>query len=235
MFGQETVLAIVPARGGSKRLPHKNLLPFHGKPLISWTIEAGYKSSLVDKVVVSTEDEDIKNIALDFGIDIVDRPQELATDDAQVVDVLAHAVNVLETRGEYFTWLLLLQPTSPLRNVFHINEAFKMIEKNHGAGAVSVSAAECPIEWLGHLSDDGFMDSYFEEAKLGTSSRMVTPSYKVNGAIYASRMDLFLEEKTMFLKKGIVAYVMERDESIDIDDKHDFEVAQFLMAKKLQF
>ena len=125
MYKNKTFLAVIPARGGSKRLRRKNLLDLHGKPLIAWTIEAGLQSKYLDKVVVSSEDKDILDIAREFKTDIIKRPNRLASDTATSFDVLKHAIDNLES----YDYVVLLQPTSPLRNAMHIDEAIEYLEK----------------------------------------------------------------------------------------------------------
>ena len=234
MLHKQKVLAVVPARRGSKRLPRKNLMPFCGQPLISWSIEAGLSSIFVDKVVVSTEDEEVKKIAIQYGVGkVIERPTELAEDEVPMADVLIHAVETLESLGEEFGWILLLQPTSPLRTFMHIDDSFALLEQKHGVGAVSVCKTDHPVEWSSTLSDDGFMDLFFQMTDLSKSSHNCRSTYVVNGAIYIARIDLLLEAKTIFMKQGVVAYVMDRRESVDIDEQFDFEVAEFLMKNNI--
>ena len=121
----KTFLAIIPARGGSKRLPRKNILDLCGKPLISWSIEAALKSKYISKVVVSSDDEEILNISSNFGADIIKRPYELANDTATTFDTVKHTIDNFEN----YDYIVLLQPTSPLRNEKHIDEAIELLEE----------------------------------------------------------------------------------------------------------
>jgi CMP-N,N'-diacetyllegionaminic acid synthase len=125
MYKEKSFLAIIPARGGSKRLPNKNILNLAGKPLIEWSIDAALKSKYIDKVVVSSDDENILKIAKD-KCDIIKRPKELATDTASSIDVIKHVLDNLEKKYDY---IVLLQPTSPLRNEKHIDEAIEFLYK----------------------------------------------------------------------------------------------------------
>jgi CMP-N-acetylneuraminic acid synthetase len=205
-------------------------MPFCGHPLIFWSIDAGLNSQFVDTVVVSTENEEIRDIAIRSGAnEVVKRPAELAGDEVPMVDVLIHSVETLEAMGESFDWIVLLQPTSPLRTSMHIDNSCALIEQKHGLGAVGVCKTDHPVEWTSTLSDDGFMDKFFETANLLIPSHNCSTRYVVNGAIYICRVDLLLKEKTLFLKQGVLAYVMNRYESVDIDDKYDFEIAEFFM------
>ena len=127
MIKEGKLLALITARGGSKRLPKKNILKLANKPLIAWTIEASLKSPYIDEVIVSTDDVEIAEISRSYGADVpFIRPPELATDNASSIDVLKHAVLTLNNLDRHFDYLILLQPTSPLRKATHINEAIKM-------------------------------------------------------------------------------------------------------------
>ena len=119
MFNGKTFLAVVPARGGSKRLPRKNILDLGNKPLIAWSIEAGLNSRYVDKVIVSSDDDEILNIAKTYNSEIIKRPASLASDTATSFDALKHTIENVET----YDYIILLQPTSPLRSSQHIDEA----------------------------------------------------------------------------------------------------------------
>ena len=126
MIDGKSILAVIPARGGSKRLPNKNILDLAEKPLIAWSIEAGLNSKYIDTVVVSSDSDDILDISKKFGADIIKRPDELASDTATSFDAIKHTIeNTIET----FDYVILLQPTSPLRNNSHIDEAFELLIK----------------------------------------------------------------------------------------------------------
>ena len=162
MFREESVIGVIPARGGSRRLPGKNNRSLANKPLIGWTICAAHGSTTIDKVVVSTEDAEIRKVATEQGAaDVIKRSAMLATDDAFLNDVIVEVLNILKEQGEIFGYIVLLQPTSPLRTAAHIDDAFKLITKENGIGAVSVCRTEHPLEWMGRLSPDGSLDSFF--------------------------------------------------------------------------
>ena len=134
-MNNRTFLAIIPARGGSKRLPRKNVLDLNGKPLIAWSIEAGVKSSYINKVLVSSDDSEILEISKQYGAEIIIRPDELASDTATTFDAIKHSIE----NSEPYDYVILLQPTSPLRDTKQINEAIDLlIEKNADAIVVSV-------------------------------------------------------------------------------------------------
>ena len=233
MYNGGKVLGIIPARGGSKRLPRKNIAPLAGKPLICWTIDSAKASTFIDKAVVSTENEEIAEIARQSDcVEIIKRTDALASDEATINDVVTDLLSVYKKRGQFFEYIILLQPTSPLRTSNDIDRAFKLMEVNGARGVVSICRTEHPVEWMGNLSPDGFLDSFFLQTKLNRQSQEFLPSYQINGAIYITPVALFLKEKTFFLRKGVTAYVMDRASSVDIDDEYDLQLAAWLLNRR---
>ena len=218
----KTFLAIIPARGGSKRLPRKNILDLCGKPLISWSIEAALKSKYISKVVVSSDDEEILNISSNFGADIIKRPYELANDTATTFDAIKHTINNLEK----YDYIVLLQPTSPLRNEKHIDEAIELLEEKQADAIVSVCEMDHSPLWSNTLPKDGNMRGFLREEILNKRSQDLEKYYRLNGAIYICKTDKLLENKSFFLKDNIFAYIMDRKSSIDIDEEIDFLFAE---------
>ena len=218
----KTFLAIIPARGGSKRLPRKNILDLCGKPLISWSIEAALKSKYISKVVVSSDDEEILNISSNFGADIIKRPYELANDTATTFDAIKHTIDNLEE----YEYVVLLQPTSPLRNEKHIDEAIELLEEKQADAIVSVCEMDHSPLWSNTLPKDGNMNNFLRDEVLNKRSQDLEKYYRVNGAIYICKTDKLLENKSFFLKDNIFAYIMDRKSSIDIDEEIDFLFAQ---------
>jgi CMP-N,N'-diacetyllegionaminic acid synthase len=223
----DSVLAIVPARGGSKRLPRKNVLPLHGKPLIVWSIEAGLRSKYVDKVIVSSEDSEVLKIAQNLGVPTIDRPLALARDDVSTFDVVEHA---LTTIVEHFDILVLLQPTSPLRNETHIDEALSLIVNKNASAIVSVSVTEHSPLWSNTLPDDDNMESFLDESVANVRSQDLPKFFQVNGALYICRTKQLLHKKSFFLKNDIFAYRMSRRDSIDIDEYLDLKLAELIKS-----
>ena len=218
----KTFLAIIPARGGSKRLPRKNILDLCGKPLISWSIEAALKSKYISKVVVSSDDEEILNISSNFGADIIKRPYELANDTATTFDAIKHTIDNLEK----YDYIVLLQPTSPLRNEKHIDEAIELLEEKQADAIVSVCEMDHSPLWSNTLPKDGNMRGFLREEILNKRSQDLEKYYRLNGAIYICKTDKLLENKSFFLKDNIFAYIMDRKSSIDIDEEIDFLFAE---------
>ena len=230
MLSGKKILGLVTARGGSKRLPQKNLLSFNGDPLIAWTIRAGLGSMYLDKVVVSSEDKQIQRIAVDYCADLViDRPQELASDSASSVDVALHSLDYCADKGETFDYLVLLQPTSPLRESKHIDDALVLMEKKKAFAVVGVCMTEHPTSWMGKISATLSMDKFIEHGRFeGENRSREDADYQINGGVYVIEVSKLRASRTFFPTRGTYAYIMSRDESVDIDTR-----SQFLLAESL--
>jgi len=224
------LLALITARGGSKRLPKKNILKLANKPLIAWTIEASLKSPYIDEVIVSTDDVEIAEISRSYGADVpFIRPPELATENASSIDVLKHAVLTLKNLDRHFDYLILLQPTSPLRKATHINEAIQMYVDKKAKVVISVCEVSHPIEWTGLLPDDLSMDDFFSQELQGKRVQDLPQRYRLNGAIYIINIHEFLKHNSIMLKEGSYGFIMGREDSVDIDNHIDFKFAEFLI------
>ena len=229
MNNNKTFLAIIPARGGSKRLPRKNVLDLCGKPLISYTIEAGLKSKYIDKVIVTSDDEEILSISKRYGADIIVRPEELGSDTATTFDVLEHTINSLEK----YDYIVLLQPTSPLRDEKHIDEAIELLNKKDAHSVISVCEAEHSPLWCNTLNEDLNISNFLSKETLDKRSQDLPKYYRINGAIYICKTKKLLEKKSFFLKENIFAYIMDRKSSIDIDEQIDFMIANEIKKSKI--
>jgi CMP-N-acetylneuraminic acid synthetase len=229
MLYDKTFLAIVPARGGSKRLPRKNILDLEGKPLIAYSIESAFNSQYIDKVVVTSDDDEILSIAEIYGSDTVKRPSALASDAATTFDVVKH---VIEKVGAY-DYIILLQPTSPLRESIHIDEAIELLDLKNADAIISVCEVEHSPLWANTLDDSLTMTDFLQKGIDQKRSQELEAFYRINGAIYICRVDKFLEQKSFFLQENIFAYKMDREHSIDIDEMIDFELAKLYMGRLL--
>lgn len=228
VYKNKTFLAIIPARGGSKRLPRKNVLDLCGKPLIAYSIEAALKSKHIDKVIVSSDDEGILRIADKFGATTLKRPLSLATDTATTFDVINHTI---ENERKY-DYIVLLQPTSPLRNEIHIDESIELLERKNADAIVSVCEMEHSPLWSNTIDDSLSMNGFLREDVLNKRSQELEKFYRLNGAIYICKLDKLKEEKSFFLKEKIYAYKMNKETSIDIDEEIDFKLAQLYLNIK---
>lgn len=227
-------IAIIPARAGSKRLPGKNLLDLAGKPLIAWTIQAAIDSGVFSRVVVSTDSPDIAEAALKSGAEVpFMRPVSLAEDLTTTADVLIHAVGELTGQpGGRWSHLACLQPTSPLRSAENIREAVRLLEEKQADAVISVCKTEHSPLWSNTLPEDLSLDGFIPESVQKIPSQDLPVYYRLNGAIYICDIKRFLEEKTLFLRPGAFAYVMNREDSIDIDDRLDFDLAGLYLRRR---
>ncbi|MBL1243427.1 MAG: acylneuraminate cytidylyltransferase family protein [Sulfurimonas sp.] len=223
MANKNDYLAVVPARGGSKRLAKKNILDLNGKPLITYTIEAGLESQYIDKLVVSSDNEEILSVAKKYDIKSLKRPDELASDTATTVDVLIHAI---ESTPQQYKYLVLLQATSPLRTAKHIDEAIELFETKSADAIISVVEVEHSPLWSNKLDEDLSMKNFISQDILNKRSQDLEPYYRLNGAIYIINITKFLEEKSFFLQENSYAYVMDKMSSVDIDEEIDFMLAE---------
>ena len=231
MYKDHVVVCVIPARGGSKGLPGKNVKMFCEKPLIAHTIEHAKQSKYIDRIIVSTEDEKIAQISLEYGAEVpFMRPMELAGDSSSTVDVLLHAINWLEREDQYaFDILLLLHTTTPLRSVEDINKTISlMVEENADNVFSVVEAHRNPYFNMVEEDSDGFVMLVREGC---FSTRQAAPKvYDMNASIYVWWKNVLKEGKKIFLKKTKV-YIMPKERSIDIDDDLDFQIAEFLRMK----
>lgn len=227
MYKDKTFLAIIPARGGSKRLPRKNVLDLNGKPLIAWTIEAANKSQYIDKVVVSSEDDEILNISQKYDAMTLKRPSILATDTATTYDTVKHVIDSMEDKYDY---ILLLQATSPLRNEKHIDEAIELLFQKDAFAILSVCEMDHSPLWSNTLAEDKSMAGFLSD-EIPKRSQDLPTYYRLNGAIYICKRDVLLKEETFFIKENIYAYEMKKENSVDIDEKIDFKLAKCLLAE----
>jgi len=232
MLKGKSFIAIIPARSGSKRLPGKNTMKLAGKPLIAWTIQAAIESKYIDRVVVSTDSDQIANLSKKHGADVPYlRPEILARDESPTIDAVLHMLNYLEKRGEFYDYVVLLQPTSPLRNARDINESIDLLFDRESDAVVSVCKAEHSPLWCGKLPLDMDMSNFLDIAVINKRSQDLDQYHRLNGAIYLCSVNRLKKEKVFILKSRCIAYEMDQDKSIDIDSHLDFDFAYFCMKK----
>ena len=224
------MIAIIPARGGSKGLPGKNIMPLNGKPLIAYAVEAGLKSKYIDRVIVSTEDEEIARIAVQYGAELpFMRPAELATDTAMAVDNYIYTIGRLEKEsGKPIDAFVVLQPTSPLRIAEDIDGAVELFMQKDADSVVSYCQEDHPITWHKYLDEEGRFVNLFEVSLKNRQDFRV--SYYPNGAVYVFKTAIIRERK-YFTDKSY-AYVMPKSRSVDIDTIDDLEYAEFLLRRR---
>jgi CMP-N,N'-diacetyllegionaminic acid synthase len=228
MIKGKSVLALIPARGGSKGLPGKNIRPAGGRPLIAWTIEAARASRYIDRTVLSSDDPSIAAIASQFGCEVpFMRPDELATDKADSMGVVRHALASLPDRYDH---LVLLQPTSPLRIAADIDAAFDLYIESGASTCVSVCEPDKHPYWMVTMAADRTMRQLFPPEQIPTRRQDAPPVFALNGAIYIAPTD-YLAAGGDFITAGTIGYVMPKDRSFDIDTELDLRLADFLLAQ----
>ncbi|MCT8987247.1 acylneuraminate cytidylyltransferase family protein [Shewanella phaeophyticola] len=227
MFNGKKVLALIPARGGSKRLPRKNLLSLDGKPLVNWSIDLALANQFIDCVILSTDDPEIVSV-VDERVFIPElRPDYLSTDLSTTLSVLLYTI---EKFGQGFDILMVLQPTSPIRKQEHINEALSVFCTNSAFSVVSVTQCEHPPIWSNTLPENGMMDGFIKSEGLKRSQDLDI-FYRLNGSIYIYDIHELLKVKHVNFTENTYAYKMDNMYSIDIDNKIDFEMVEFFVQK----
>lgn len=227
MYKNKTFLAIIPARGGSKRVPRKNILKLKSKPLIAWSIEAGLNSKYIDKIVVSSDDREIIQISQNFNAETIERPSILASDTSTTFDTIKHTIDNFEK----YDYIVLLQPTSPIRNSQHIDEAIELLAKKNADAIVSVCEMDHSPLWSNTLNNSLSMKNFLKDDVINKRSQDLEKYFRLNGAIYICETRKLLKEKSFFLKENIFAYMMDRNSSIDIDEEIDFLLAGSILEK----
>lgn len=217
-IASKKVLGIIPARGGSKGLPRKNILVAGKKPLIAWTIEAARKSTVIDRLILSSDDEEIIKIAEEYGCDVpFRRPRSIASDEATSIDVVLHALDIFPE----FEYVVLLQPTSPLRTSEDIDAAFRLLQIHSAQSCVSISRVELSPYWMYSLDEKSKLRPLMPNTSFVPRRQDLPNAYFLNGAIYIAETS-WLRSKRCFVDAETIAYLMPETRSLDIDDIDDF-------------
>ena len=224
------MIAIVPARGGSKGLPGKNIKDLLGKPMIAYTIEEARKSQYISEVIISTDSKEIEDVAIKYGAtSYFLRPEYLATDSAKAID---NYIYTIERLNGYFGYdiknFVVLQPTSPLRTVEDIDGAIKLFMDKNADSVISYTEEYHPIEWHKYITKDGRFENIFEEKLLNRQE--IKKSYFPNGAIFVFNYNLIKQKK--YYSDNSYAYIMPRNRSVDVDTLEDFRYIEFLLQEK---
>jgi len=223
------MIALIPARGGSKGLPSKNTKLLAGKPLIAYAIESALNSKYISKVYVSTDSEEIAEIARKYGAKVPFlRPIHLATDEALAVDTYIFMLDKWQESGENVDSFIILQPTSPLRTSKNIDESIELFHSKNASSVISYTEENHPISWHKYVNEDLTFSPIFEEEIVNRQQKRKT--YYPNGAIFVFKEGLIREKK--YYNENSFAYLMSRNNSVDIDTLEDFEYAEFLLTKK---
>ena len=229
MIAKNRVLAIIPARGGSKGVPRKNIRDLAGKPLIAWSIEEAKKSKYIDQLILSSEDSEIIEVAKKWGCDIpFVRPAELAQDDTPGMAPVMHALDMLPD----FEVVVVLQATSPLRIVNDIDGCIEQCISRGANACVSVTEADQSPYWMYSVNVDGKMQPLIPIENAYMRRQDLPKAYILNGAVYVADINWLREQKT-FLTEQTLGFVMPQDRSMDIDTEFDLELANIkILASK---
>lgn len=221
------MIAIVPARGGSKGLPGKNIKNLLDKPMIAYTIEEALKSRYITEVIISTNCEEIEEAAIKYGAKSPFlRPEYLATDSAKAIDNYIYTIDRLNKEFDYdIKEFVVLQPTSPLRKAEDIDGAIKLFKDKNADSVISYTEEHHPIEWHKYIAEDGKFENIFEEKLLNRQE--IKKSYFPNGAVFVFDYELIKQGK--YYSDNSYAYIMPRNRSIDVDTIEDFRYIEFLM------
>ena len=229
MYNNNKIIGIIPARGGSKGIRKKNIVDLAGKPLIAYTIEQAKGSKYIDKIIVTTDDEEIADISRSLGAEVpFSRPKALATDEAKGIDVVLHAITWFDSNEESFDIVMMLQPTSPLRLSEDIDKAIEMLFLKNAMAIVSVCKSEHHPLWSNTLPEDSNMKNFINPEYMNKNRQELPVFYRLNGAIYLSFCN-YIKDRKSFYGENTFAYIMPDERSIDIDNMLDFKLAELLL------
>jgi CMP-N-acetylneuraminic acid synthetase len=224
MISNKAILALIPARGGSKCIPKKNMKPLLGKPLIAWTIEQAKRSKYIDRTIVSTDSEEIAKVSKEYGAEVPFlRPEGLARDESPTSEAIMHALSWFEEKRVYFDIIVLLEPTSPLRKENDLDNAIKLFFKNIEKADSLVSVGEVHMEHPHIMKriEDGYVKPFIEIDENIYQRQQLPKVYFPYGVIYLLKVDAFKKYQTFYQGKTI-PYFIERWQNYEIDDIYDF-------------
>ncbi|ATW25676.1 cytidylyltransferase domain-containing protein [Candidatus Formimonas warabiya] len=231
MINNQKILGLIPARGGSKGVPRKNIRHVAGKPLIAWTIEEAKKSKYIDRLILSSEDEEIIKVAKTLGCEVpFVRPAELARDETPGIDPVLHALKFLPG----YDYIVLLQPTSPLRSVLDIDGCLENCVFHNANACVSVSEVEKSPYWMYEIDANCCLKPIIKMEKPFTRRQDLPRVFALNGAVYVARIEWLLGKKS-FLSEETTAFIMPRERSFDIDTKFDLRLVESIFQNTLQY
>lgn len=231
MYKGKRILAIIPARAGSKGIPNKNIIEVAGKPLIQYSIDSAKASKYIDKLVVSTDSEQIAGIARELGADFpVLRPGALAGDRARTVDAVLHMIDSLAEMGDKYDYVLTLQATQPLRQSYHIDEAIEKIIDNSGGSLISVSEVDDHPSLMKQIDERGNLINLLDSSA-DIRRQDFGIIYKVDGLIYINKIDDNLNSRTS-LNDNQIPYIIDKKYNLDIDEFRDLYLLESIIKKE---
>ncbi len=230
MFNNNKILALIPARGGSKGIKDKNIIDIKGKPLIAYSIEAGKQSKYVDDVVVTTDSEKIAEVSKKYGAEIpFMRPTEYAQDKSKTIDAVIHAIKELKKTGKLYDTLVLLQPTQPLRTSLDIDKAIELYFEKNCMSLVSISEVDDHPLLIRTINSDGSLIHLLNQNS-DCRRQDMPPFYRVNGCIYINKIEE-IDDNTSF-NDNKLGFVMDRSHSVDIDEYKDIVEVEYYLKKR---
>jgi CMP-N-acetylneuraminic acid synthetase len=224
-------VCLIPARGGSKRFPRKNIVDFLGRPIISYTIEAALGSGIFERVVVSTDNDEIKNVAQSFGATVIQRPAHLANDTARLTEVCMDFIQSEEALGRTYDIFMCLLATSPMRSTEDLRSVFKLVSSERCDFSMAVTSYDLPPFQALRKKEDGSLEAMWPEL-VNLRSQEAPELVVDNGSTYCAKISAFKQHST-FYGPGLRGYWMPRDRSIDLDEPVDLELALYFAKRKL--
>lgn len=230
MLDGSRLIAVIPARGGSKSVPGKNIRALGGKPLLAWSIEVARQVSEIDRIIVSTDDAQIASVGRAYGAEVYARPPHLATDEALVIDALKDLLQTLRAERETPEWVVLLEPTCPLRTPEDVRDCLKLVAQGGYDSVATFKDAELNPHRAWRLID-GVPEVFIAGSVPWMPRQKLPKAYQLNGAVYLFRANLLAREAKSLLVGRLGAVLMPRDRSQDIDDNLDFTIVEALLKK----
>lgn len=227
------ILGLIPARGGSKSIPQKNIVPLNRHPLITYVINAGKRSEYINRIICSTDDQQISKICIDLGVEVMDRPKELAQDDTHVVDVMINVLRFLENKEGYIPWAVaLLQPTSPFLLPEHIDQSVKLLSSSPGANSAQTVAA-FPHNYHAYnqrVVEEGVVRFRFPEERALCYNKQTKPQFYIFGNLVITLTKALLQKKEIFALPSL-PYEIPYSYALDVDGPKDLEFAEWYIQK----
>ncbi len=230
---ENQVISIIPARGGSKGIPGKNIKNLRGKPLIQYSIEQSLEVESIDRTIVSTDDKEISTVAKKGGAEVIERPTELATDKSLVIDAIRHTVRELEKDGSGVSIIVVLEPTSPIRDIDVIKKSISILKEGRADSVATFSETDLPPHRMWNITDKK-VEPFFEGANPWLPRQSQPKAYKLNGQVYALTKDILFEndEDISLLLGKKYPIITPKETAVDIDTEIDFKMIEYLMEEK---
>lgn len=226
------IISIIPARGGSKGIPRKNIKELNGKPLIAYSIEHSLKVDSIDRTIVSTDDEEIGEISREIGAEVIERPDELAEDDSLVIDAVRYTVEKLESEGDKIDIIVLFEPTSPIRDIEVTKRCIDILKEDLAESVATFSETELPPNRMWRIEDDE-VKPFIEGANPWLPRQSQPIAYRLNGQVYALTRDILFEndDSISLLVGKKYPVITPKKTAVDIDTEIDFKLIELLMEE----